>query len=84
MKKNKNTIYILIFIIIVLTTFLVSTVEKFTNPTPDSYDIVIIMGQSNSVGYGTRNSINPTRYGSVLPSEDDSPQNNIQMYLNFI
>jgi len=79
----ENSIKILIIILILFfCIYLQNKIESFeaTNNL-ESYDIFIIAGQSNSVGYGTRNT-NSKLYGSIPNNINDSPQNNIQMYLN--
>lgn len=79
-RKNFKVNYTIIFIILIVTTFLlVNSTSGFTNPT-ESYDIVIIAGQSNSVGYGTRNHSTNTRYGAI--SDEDRPTNDVKMYCN--
>jgi len=78
-RKNFKVNYIIIFIILVITSFLVVySTSGFTSS--ESYDIVIIAGQSNSVGYGTRNHTSNTRYGAI--SDEDRPTNNVKMYCN--
>jgi hypothetical protein len=80
--NNNILIILLILIIIIICIYSQNKIEFFnvTNNLP-SYDIFIIAGQSNSVGYGTRNK-NYHLYGSLKNYIDDIPQNNIQMYLN--
>ena len=77
MKKRNNylLLFFIIFSILVLFTFLYVRVtkEKFTNP--DTYDIIILAGQSNSLGRGTRNhnpsqSSNTLSHGKISPTDD--------------
>jgi len=57
--KNYKISYIIIFIILILTTFLLinSPTEKFQGSIADNsiYDIIIVAGQSNAIGRGKRN-----------------------------
>lgn len=79
-RKNFKVIYIIFIVILIITTFLlVNSTTGFTNPT-ESYDIIIIAGQSNSVGYGTRNHTSNTRYGAI--ADEDLSDSNIKMYCN--
>jgi len=58
--KNSEISYIIIFIILILTTFLFtnSPTEEFQGSIADNsliYDIIIVAGQSNAIGRGKRN-----------------------------
>jgi hypothetical protein len=75
--KNLKVNYIIIFTLFILVTFLVvNSTSGFTNQ--ESYDIVIIAGQSNAVGFGTRNHSSKTKFGAT--SSEDLPDSNIKMY----
>jgi len=76
-SKSFKLNYIIIFTILILTTFLlINSTSGFTGE--ESYDIVIIAGQSNAVGFGTRNHSSKTKFGAT--SSEDLPDSNIKMY----
>jgi hypothetical protein len=60
MRKKNYTILILIVSLIIVSLLILTSnpIEKFQASTPTSqvYDIIIVAGQSNAVGYGKRNS----------------------------
>ena len=78
-SKSFKVNYIIIFTILILTTFLlINSTSGFTGQ--ESYDIVIIAGQSNAVGFGTRNHSSKTKFGAT--SSEDLTDNSIKMYCN--
>ena len=89
-KQNKLVLYFIIISIIVLSSYLYIRVTKepFTEAAV-IYDIIILAGQSNSVGYGTRNhpsNNSPDGYntttplGKILPT--DGPNVNIKQLID--
>jgi len=70
---------ILIVIIILISFLLINNEESFeATSNLETYDIIIIAGQSNSVGFGRRNHLTPTLFGAT--SSEDLPDPNIDMY----
>jgi hypothetical protein len=84
MKSKKYTNYILLLLILVLCSFLIYNSQSGFTATPalESYDIIIIAGQSNSIGYGTRNHSTAAFYGANSNIPDDLPSDRIKMYCN--
>jgi len=84
---KKKIPYLLIFIIIILIIILIfnnniNNNEKFQ--TNQVYNIIIIAGQSNSKGTGSRNiGLNASKYGAILTIPDDSIDNDIKMFDTF-
>ena len=80
MKRKKNYLLIIFIIIsiIVLFRFLYVRLRKENFTTLETYDIIIIAGQSNSLGRGSRNH-NPSQSGNTLslrkisPDDDSNP-----------
>jgi hypothetical protein len=82
-NKNYKIIYLIIFILILCSFLIYNSQIGFSVVAPsESYDIIIIAGQSNSIGYGTRNHSSPRLYGASINIPDDNPSNMIKMYCN--
>jgi hypothetical protein len=82
-KKFTANIYIILFIIVLCSFLIYNSQSGFTAaPALQTYDIIIIAGQSNSVGYGTRNHSLPNYYGAHPNNPDDQISNRVKMYCN--
>ena len=75
-KSKKIMLYFITFSIIVLCSFLYIRLQKegFTAVTPQIYDIIILAGQSNSLGRGKRNHLpnNSSNVQSIGKISDDN------------
>lgn len=75
-KKNNNLLlFFIIFLILLSFTFLYVRVNKENFSVPETYDIIILAGQSNSLGRGTRNH-NPSQSSNTLSKGIKSPDDN--------
>lgn len=78
MKKNNYIIILLSFLIFICITYLITNnYEKFQTAT--NYDIIIIAGQSNACGAGTRNTGTSTR-GPIYNAANDAPNARIKQF----
>jgi len=80
MKKKNYLIPILIISLLFISLLILTSnpIEKFQASTPTSqvYDIIIVAGQSNAMGYGKRNSCDSTNLLPGCTTPEDRLRNN--------